>query len=203
MRFLALIIGFCLVIGLCGCQSSCNDRLLEENKTLALEYSNLSKQVEDLTNANQALQRQLLTLSGLDPTARIINIVTVDKIEVAQRTSIYDKDRDGIKESLIVYLKTLDAYGDAIKAAGRVDVELWNLDLLPEQSKVAEWIIKPSELKNKWAGTVMTNYYRLVFDVLPVLDSTKGNLTVKVSFTDYLTGRKFTEQVTINNLLSF
>lgn len=156
-----------------------------------------------MSNANLALQSQLLTLSGLDPTAKIINIVTVDKIEVAQRTSIYDKDRDGIKESLIVYLKTLDEYGDAIKAAGQVDVELWNLDLPPEQSKIVSWTIKPSELKNKWAGTVMTNYYRLVFDVLPVLDATKGNLTVKVSFTDYLTGKKFSEQVAINNLLSF
>lgn len=203
MRFLALIIGLCIIIGLCGCQGSCNQKLLEENKTLALEYSNLSKQVEDLSNANLALQSQLLTLSGLDPTAKIINIVTVDKIEVAQRTSIYDKDRDGIKESLIVYLKTLDEYGDAIKAAGQVDVELWNLDLPPEQSKIVSWTIKPSELKNKWAGTVMTNYYRLVFDVLPVLDATKGNLTVKVSFTDYLTGKKFSEQVAINNLLSF
>ena len=53
-------------------------------------------------------------------------------------------------------------------------------------------------LKMKWASTVMTNYFRLRFDVIELLkDADAEELTVKVTFTDYITGKVLRKQAVI------
>ncbi|GAH67953.1 unnamed protein product, partial [marine sediment metagenome] len=53
------------------------------------------------------------------------------------------------------------------------------------------------ELKKLWFATLITINYRLTFDVADKITGDEEALTVKVTFTDYLTGKVFTEQKVI------
>jgi hypothetical protein len=60
------------------------------------------------------------------------------------------------------------------------------------------WEIGPEELKGLWASTIMTSYFRLTNNVSELLmDVTTEELTVKVTFTDYITGKVFRKQAVI------
>ena len=62
---------------------------------------------------------------------------------------------------------------------------------------LGQWKIEPDELKKLWFETLVSIYYRLTFNVADIIDNLKEPLTVKVTFTDYLTGKVFTEQKAI------
>ena len=119
------------------------------------------------------------------------------RIKIGRRSGLFDRDNDGKKEKLIVYVKTIDEAGDAVKAAGEVVVQLWDLNAEEGEALLGKWEIGPAELKRMWAGTVMTNYYRLEFDVSELVKAEQQELTVKVRFTDYVTGKVFGEQKVI------
>ncbi|NLH16728.1 MAG: hypothetical protein GX455_09120, partial [Phycisphaerae bacterium] len=115
----------------------------------------------------------------------------------AKRTGFLDEDKDGKKESLVVYLKPYDTHGDPIKMAGRVRIELWDLNAATDKAKLAEWDIQPEELSKLWSSTFLTSYYRLKFDVAKLIEGRTKELTVKAEFTDYVSGRVLREQATI------
>jgi hypothetical protein len=84
--------------------------------------------------------------------------------------------------------------GDVLKAAGAVKIELWNLNAKPAESLLSSWQIEPKELKKKWSGSLLTSYYKLPFDVNSILTDKEKELTLRVEFTDYLTGKILKEQ---------
>jgi hypothetical protein len=62
---------------------------------------------------------------------------------------------------------------------------------------LGQWKVEPDELKKLWFETLVSIYYRLTFDAVDIVDNLKEPPTVKVTFTDYLTGKVFTEQKVI------
>lgn len=182
-----------------GCDNSTyGPDLYEQNKQLKQENMDLAAEIEKLEQQKQALQNQLITTTGLPEDVRLENITTADKIKIAKRTGFYDKDKDGQKETLIVYLQTIDAAGDAIKSPGIVTVELWNLDAPQQKAKILSRQVTAEELKNLWVGTLMTSYYRLTFDAPKNIEPTPQELTLKVNFIDYITGKNLNEQTAID-----
>ncbi len=133
------------------------------------------------------------TLSALGPDVRLEVLGRLESIEISGRSGLYDKDKDGTKETLVVYVRTIDDAGDAIKAVGSVEVQLWDLEA-QDNARLAQWQIKPEELKRLWSSTVMTSYFRLTFDVSELLRDNEKELTVKVTFTDYITGNILRKQ---------
>jgi len=81
--------------------------------------------------------------------------------------------------------------------AGAVDVQLWDLNKTDSEALLDEWRVEPEELKKLWFATMITINYRLTFDVADKIESMEEPLTVKVTFTDYLTGKVFKEQKVI------
>ena len=166
------------------------------------------KSTEDMNSAgnrarlaaeNKQLKEQLETLMGIDKPARIEALSTITSIEITSRSGLYDKNKDNKKEMLIVYLRPIDDMGDVIKAAGAVDIELWNLNAKPQEALLKSWAIEPKELKKNWSGSLMTCYYKLQFDVNSILTGKEKDLTLKAQFTDYLTGKVLKGQQVINN----
>ena len=78
-----------------------------------------------------------------------------------------------------------------------MDVQLWDLNRTDSNALIAKWHVEPAELKKMWVATLITINYRLPFDVDDKLAGVKGDLTVKVTFTDYIFGKVFTEQFVI------
>ena len=86
-----------------------------------------------------------------------------------------------------------------IKAAADIEVELWDLSKTDGSALLAKWPpVKPDELKKLWFDSMLKVNYRLTFDITDKVKSVDEPLTVKVTYTDYLSGKVFKKQKVIN-----
>lgn len=177
-----------------GCASDSRNLPWDQLTLKSKETTQLKLQVKQLESENADLRGQVASLASLDREIRAESLSGLKKIEIGRRSGLYDRDGDGRKEKLIVYIKPYDTQLDAVKIAGSVSVELWDLGLNPAEALLGKWQVGPDELKKLWAATMMTNYYRLTFDVGNILGPEERELTVKATFTDYLTGKILQEQ---------
>jgi hypothetical protein len=90
-------------------------------------------------------------------------------------------------------------YNIQIKAAGAVDVELWDLNNDQNDAKLGQWEILPEQLQQLWFASIASTNYRLTFDLDEPIDNYDQPLTVKVTFTDHLTGKAFQQQKVIES----
>lgn len=188
---------FCLLV-VAGCQNA-NDRplLIEQIDQLTQEKTELQKQVEQSESQNEQLREQVEVLSGLPEDARLDTLSSLKTVQIGRYTNLFDKDKDGRIESLIVYIQPIDEQGDKRKWPGAADVQLWDLNRpQTSQALLGQWHMPAAELKKLWFSFLSTNY-RLTFDVSELIETYEEPLTVKVTFTDYLTGRVFKEQKAI------
>ncbi|MBN1796340.1 MAG: hypothetical protein JW804_06685 [Sedimentisphaerales bacterium] len=197
MRAITILL-ICGLFMFSGCLEDNFYKKLEGEKfQLEKENQQLEKQLEQEQSTNRQLTKQVETLSSLEPEKRINGLYELESVRITKYTNFYDKDKNGTKEKLIVYIQPIDSEGDIIKAAGTVDVELWDLDRSSDNAKLAGWKVEPQELKEMWFGTVVTSNYRLMFDIEGIVESFDKPLTVKVVFTDYVSGKVFNEQYLI------
>lgn len=164
---------------------------------LEQEKTELQKQIEQSGKENEQLRQQVQVLSGLPENVKLENLNLLKNIKIGRYTGFFDKNDDGKKEKLIVYLQPTDEQGDAVKAVGTAEVQLWDLDKTNGQAMLGQWKVGPDELKGLWFETLLSIYYRLTFDVSDTITNLERPLTVKVTFTDYLTGKVFDEQKVI------
>lgn len=184
-------------VSLCGCESETDQKLWDQIHSLGKEKTELKRTVASLQEENKDILKQNAKLADLGPQVRLEAFPQTQKVILRSRTGLFDKDKDDRKETLAVYVQPVDAVGDTFKAAGAVEVELWDLNRQDSEAKLRQWEVAPSELQQLWVSTMMTNYYRLKFDVGDVLTGDEEGLTVKIVFTDYLTGKVFREQTVI------
>jgi hypothetical protein len=178
-----------------GCDSQAKKpSLTEEMNALKESREQLARQLERSESENDQLKEHIAVLSGFSPDVKVEDFYKLESVKITRYTNFYDKDKDGSREKLIVYLQPTDEDGDVVKAAGAVEVQLWSLGDNAKEALLGEWKVGPEQLRKLWYGTMLTINYRLVFDVDPAIAESRESLTVKVEFTDYLTGRVFTEQ---------
>ena len=199
MKTIITTLTICFLAALTGCGGddtafiSMSDQLELTRK----EKKQLAGQLEKSRADNERLKKQVKNLSGAREEASFDDIHNIERIEITSYTNLYDKNDDGKKDTLIVYLKPSDAQADIVKASGAVDVELWDLSKPGAEAQLGKWHIKPSELKKLWFATLVTINYRLTFDVTGKIEKFDEPLTVKVTFTDHLSGKSFKEQKVI------
>jgi hypothetical protein len=195
VRTVTIILVGCLLTIAAGCENGgSKPSLKEEINTLRQENTELQSQIEQSKSEAEQLKRQVQVLSDLPPEVRIEDLYDLQKIKITRYTNLYDKNKDGKKEKLIVYIQPIDEEDDIVKATGAVDVQLWNLNKEDGQALLGEWHVEPDELKKNWFATLITINYRLVFDVAGKITGDEEDLVVKVTFTDYLAGKVFKEQ---------
>ena len=181
-----------------GCQDARqNESMAARIEELTQEKAQLQAQIEQAQAENQQLKERVQVLSGLPEQARIETIRRLESVKIGRFTGFYDKDKDGKKEKLIVYVEPMDQQGDRIKAAGTVDVQLWDLDKSQGDALLGQWHVPADELAREWFDTLLSTNYRCVFDIAGKVTDFSRTLTAKVTFTDYLTGRTFTDQMAI------
>lgn len=183
-----------LLCAAAGCQQGVESSLWQQNETLSAEKTELTLAVERLQKENNALAEQVRTLAAMDRDVRSAGLVVPIQIRLGRYTGFYDKSKDGKIDSLMVYLTPLDATQDAIKAAGSVQIELWDLSAEPAAAKLGTWQIQAEDLKKRWARSIMDSYYRVECPVEGIPLDTPKQLTLTVRFTDYLTGKVLADQ---------
>lgn len=177
-----------------GCASKDISPLVEQIGSLTEERSLLRQRVGELERDNEQLTAQVKTLALLDEQVKLEVLTRLEMVEVGKRSGIFDKDKDGKCETLIVYIRSHDDYGDPYKASGSIELELWDLDGDVENARLGRWVLEPAEVKKLWSTTIITNYFRVTYDVGDLLTDEQDELTVKMKFTDYVTGRVFKDQ---------
>ena len=193
MRTVTIILAGCLFAA-AGCEND-NGRtvLTEKISTLRQENQQLQSQVEKSQSEVKQLKEQVQVLSDVPCDIRIKDLYDLKKIKISRFTNLYDKNEDGKKEKLIIYFQPIDQQGDSVKAGGAVSVQLWNLDKEEAEALLSQWDVTPAELKEDWFANFINSNYRLVFDVGDKITGDEGSLVVKVTFTDYLSGKVFKE----------
>lgn len=161
--------------------------------TTAIFLCGCENQFQKLQEENDSLRSQIEILSALSPKIKLEAISVLKKIKIKSRSGFYDKDRDGRKEVLKVYVQPIDSAGDKIKAPGSVRVQLWDVNADADAALLREWHVRPEKLKQVWVQTLLTHYYRLSFDVNGIPGDADRELKLRVSFTDYVTGKIFEE----------
>lgn len=177
-----------------GCGGRPNEALWDQIHSLNEQRNELRSQVETLESENRRLREENQTLLGIGPEEHQAAIDRLDRIAVRNRSGLYDKDDDGRPETLVVYLETIDTAQDRIKAPGKVEVELWDLGRPAEEAMLGRWTVAPETLRSLWSAALMTHYYRLSFEVGDRLTGEEKDLTLRVRFTDTLTGKVLTDQ---------
>jgi len=173
-----------------GCENAQEGApVVDEMEVLRAENVQLS---EELAQSREQIQ----VLSGLEAEVRLENVYDLQAVKLTRFTNLYDKDGDGKKEKLIVYLKPEDGEGDAVKASGTADIELWDLARGEGEALIGKWHVDAQGLRQQWFATMITINYRLIFDVGGLVEGDE-ELVVKVVFTDYLSGKVFREQMVI------
>ncbi|MBN1807230.1 MAG: hypothetical protein JW837_18435 [Sedimentisphaerales bacterium] len=200
VKFLrALFSVLCFLFFFIGCSDSYKEPPLQDRVDfLTLQQKDLESRLEQVNAENEKLKQQVHTLSSLPEQVKGKNLYSLIDVEIGKYTGFFDKDKDGTKEELVVYIEPMDEQGDVIKAAAEIEVELWDLNKPDGEALIAKWpAVKPEELKKLWfIGFVKVNY-RLIFDIKDKVKNFDNPLTVKVTFTDCLSGRVFKKQSVI------
>ncbi|MHC5059762.1 MAG: FtsB/FtsL family cell division protein [Planctomycetota bacterium] len=180
-----------------GCDNGSGPSLRDDFEELSRERTQLKRQVQKLRADNKELAGRVTQLAGMTPGARLEALPQLARIELGRRTGIYDTDDDGRKDKLVVHIRPYDETADTVKAPGIAKLQLWDLGGQVDGAKLGQWEVGAAELKGAWASTFLTNYYRLSFDVGNLIAGHEGDLTLYVTFTDYIGGKVLNAQTVI------
>jgi hypothetical protein len=165
-------------------------------RNLEREKAHLIGQLEQAQTELEQMKNQTQALAVLPP-GRQKDFYTLSAVTIGRFTGFYDKNENGKRDKLVVYVQPVDQAGDAIKAAGTVSVQLWNLNDPGGQVLLSQWQVPSEELFKLWFNTLASTAYRLTFDVALTPELLAQSLTVKATFTDALTGQVFIDQYVI------
>lgn len=191
-----------LLLLLAGCGIGTERKTPEQLQAerLQQEKASLTGDVEQHRVQIEQLRAQIRDLSVLKDKQN--NPYELTTLRIAKISNFFDKDSDGVQEKLIVYVQPIDTEGDVVKAAGTVSVQLWNLNNPNGQALLGQWKVEPAELRKLWFNSLATTSYRLTFDRPETVGVFSEPLTLRVTFTDYLTGESFRAQQVIEPKLN-
>jgi hypothetical protein len=188
----ALLVGGAALASLGGCTTpdKANIALRKQNQQLQEQVTTLQRVHAADQAAIAGLRHAGATLPTLPP-ERLDQLFTVHGFTIGRLTGGADLDpaRPG-DEGLKLYVTPIDKQGDSLKAAGSFEIEAFDL-ARQESQKIGAWSFPLQDAGKNWYGTLLNCYVLTCpWQTVPRHD----RLTVKITFTDALTGRRFTQQ---------
>jgi len=178
-----------LLVGLAGCgsPSKANIELRKQNADLRDQISKLQIQREGDQAQIRALETHATTVPSLS-ISRLNDLSTAHGLKFGRLTGGADLNPDapgdeGVKAEVIVY----DGDGDPIKALGNFTVEAF--DLADPNPRIGKWTFAGSDARKNFFST--TFLYAFIFECPWQRVPSHNQITIKVNFTDALTGRTF------------
>ncbi len=176
---------------LAGCAAK-TDQVLE----LQREKSGIQGQ---LRQAEQTIAEQQEALRGKDEqissllelgAGRLEELFVVEKIKLGRYSGGINLDKTGGDDGVRVYVIPQDEAGRTVTAAGSVEIDVFDL-AQKEESLLMSYSFTAAQAKEHWRGGGLANHYSFT---CPWKDREPlGNeITVRVKFVDYLSGRNFT-----------
>ncbi len=193
--FMAVLMsaGLLVVVG-CGKPNAANIQVRRENQDLRAKVDNLERRQQAYLAQIRAMESQATTVPVL-PQARIEPLFTTHGLQIGRLTGSVDfNSKTPGEDGLKVYVVPTDASRQPIKAAGSFIVEAFDL-AQGSDHRIGRWEFPLEGAAKHWVGRLMLYTYALEcpWQTRPE----HGEVTVRVTFTDALTGRTFTEQTMV------
>jgi hypothetical protein len=181
----ALLIGLPITLIGCAKPNKANIELRKKNAELRDKVEMLERQHAGDVASIAAMQKPGTTLPSLS-NERLGELFTVHGISFGRLTGI-DPDQKGLK----AYVVPTDGAGEPLKAAGSFVIDAFDLSR-KEDGAIGHWEFPLDQAGKIWFGkaTLYTYVLSLPTEKLPQ----RGEVTLKVTFTDALTGREFSGQ---------
>jgi hypothetical protein len=192
---LALAVALLLsAFSLVGCThpSAANIELRKQNSDLRSQIASLNRRHDADAATIRSLEKKNATTTPTLASDRLAELFTVHGIQFGRLTGGADLDpKSPGDEGIKVYVIPIDQDGETIKATGSFIVDAFDLDLASGM-RVAHCETSAADARKLWFGEVLLHTYVLTcpWERRPV----HSDLTLKVSFTDSLTGRQFEAQ---------
>ena len=191
-RFPWAIIAISTAISLAGCSNMPDKANIQLRKQIQSMQANID-QLNHQHDADEATIRGLESSATTVPTLppdEIDQLVTASGFRFGKVTGGWRADPNAPADTeLKVFVVPTDEQGDDLKAAGSWHVELFDLNL--KDPRIGQWDFDPATAKNAWVGTFLVYMYAL--DCPWQTAPTHEKLLVRVTYTDLLTHRVFTE----------
>jgi outer membrane murein-binding lipoprotein Lpp len=184
LKLLAMLVALCLLSG-CASPSAANNMLRRKNQDLQDQITQLQRQEA----ADRASILALENKAGAPPMidqAKIDELFTVHGIRLGKLTGT-----DPASGQFQVQATPFDESGQKLKAAGLFVIDAFDLaDRLHPQ--LGHWSFDVKQARDAWFGDLFMYCYILKcpWQQIP----THSQITVRLAFTDALTGRQFTDQ---------
>lgn len=180
-----------VVLTIVGCTSpsAANIKLRKQIQSMESEIAQL-KRVHEADRATIEGLRAGSNASAIP--GQLDKLFTVHGLQIGRLTGVADLDRSKAgNEGFKVYVVPTDDSGQPIKAAGAFEVDAFDLSRAAD-NRLGHWEFSVEQARQLWYGDAFLYTYVLPcpWDALPVSDT----VTLKIVFTDSLTGRRFPTQ---------
>jgi outer membrane murein-binding lipoprotein Lpp len=182
---------------LAGCRAP-SRQAAQENVELTgqrAQVDRLQRQVSSLEAQNAELEAQVKTLQGLGE-KRLDSLFYPHRIELGKMSAGFREDEEWGDAGVRTYVRPVDEQGATLKAAGEVTIELFDLANPPEAQSLGACHYYPQSLARNWVSAGFVNQY--MFECRwPRKPPEHPDVTVRVLFVDYLTGKMLTAQAVL------
>ena len=190
---IGLLLWVAAAVAGCGSPSKPNIALRKQVQKLEGQIAQLKRESSAKDAQIAGLTDQVGTVPTLAP-ARLDKLFTVHSIRVGRLTGGADLDASKPGDDAFkVYVNTLDQHGDMIKAAGSFVIEAFDLSGDGQPARLGRWEFPVEKAQEYW-HSFFTRYEYVLTCPWQGRPPRGSEVTVRITFVDELTGRKFTEQ---------
>lgn len=190
--------GLVLTAMMAGCDGNAPqlEAIRAERNQAQQQVKDCQKEVAAIKEELAVRDKQIEILQALGP-KRLEKLYHITSITLGNYTGGYDSDgkpgggQPG-DDSIKVFMEPRDQTGSVIKAAGEVTIQVFDLAQPEGKNKIAECKWSSEELDKTWSGGFGVYHFGLL---CPWKERPRHeDLTVRVVFVDYLTGREHAAQ---------
>lgn len=184
---------FCLLLVCGGCEDPGGIHAQgPERGVLQRRIGQLEREQITLREENKTLRKQIKQLQRLG--AKRLDLLNAPvKIQIERLSGGYNDDGVPGDDGVVVYIRPIDGDGDVLKATGDIQIQLWDLAGTTDELLVGEYILDAEHALGRWYGKLMTHHYTVKCPWRSEPPA-HNEITIRVLFTDYLTGRVLSDQ---------
>lgn len=173
----------------CAAKSELGGDIQAENRRLESQLHQARETISDQQQTIEKLKERTATLSGLGE-QRLELLFRVEKISLGRYTGGTELDDEPGDDGVKVYVIPQDQMGRAVTAAGSVEIDVFDL-AVKDDSLLMSYSFPLAQAKQHWQSGALANHYSFTCPWQQRRPS-GHELTIRVKFTDYLTGQTFT-----------
>lgn len=182
-----------LLLALTACAPPPTIDLNREISRLQGELRDRDNRVAALESTVRNLNKQLASARGLTD-EDLKHIFFPEEIAIGKLSGGEDYDGKPGDDGVTVFIQPKDRQGDVLKVVGAIRVELFDLQA-PEGSKlIGECIVPAEKASEHWNGQLMTYHYSIRCPWRNSAPPKHDEITIRVTFVDYLSERVITAQ---------